>query len=220
MPEGGSWPLPLYELALLISAELDSAASICIITPESSPLGLFGKASAETVAKVLDDGGVETLLETAPVEFRDGTLETSDGRHIDADLVIALPLLEGRRIQGLPSDERGFIPVDHFGRIEEQSREYAAGDVTSFPVKFGGLATEQADVVAQAIAAAAWGAPAPEPFEPVYRGTLVTPNGQIGLGRGAEDSAPYGWDPAEKVQGRYLTRFLKTADPAALGSRS
>jgi sulfide:quinone oxidoreductase len=220
MPKSGSWPLPLYELALLISAELDPAASISIVTPEVSPLALFGKASTQEVAALLESLGIETLLETAPEEFSDGALATSDGRSIEADLVLALPMLEGRRIRGLPSDEQGFIPVDEFGRIEDHGREYAAGDVTSFPVKFGGLATEQADVVAQAIAASAWGAPSPQPFEPVYRGTLVTPDGLIGLGRGAENSSAYGWDPAEKVHGRYLTRFLKTADPAALGPSS
>jgi sulfide:quinone oxidoreductase len=217
MPESGSWPLPLYELALLISAELDPAASISIVTPESSPLGLFGKTSAGKVATLLGDLGIEILLETAPAEFGDGTLTTTNGRSLEADLVLTLPVLEGRPIPGLPSNEQGFIPVDEFGRIEGHTREYAAGDVTSFPVKFGGLATEQADVAAQAIAASAWGAPAPKPFEPVYHGTLVTPDGLIGLGRGAEDSSAYEWDPAEKVQGKYLTRFLKTADPAVLG---
>ncbi len=219
MPEGGSWPLPLYELALLISAELGSGTSTTIVTPERSPLDLFGKASTEKVATLLRNRNIATLLETAPAEYRDGVLVTTDGRQIEADLAVTLPLLTGRRIPGLPFDERGFIPVDDFGQIEQHSREFAAGDVTSVPVKFGGLATEQADVVVAAIAAAAWGGPAPEPFKPVYRGTLVTSDGLVGLGPGAESSAPYGWDPTEKVHGKYLMPFLKAADPAALGTQ-
>jgi sulfide:quinone oxidoreductase len=218
VPEGGAWPLPMYELALLIADELDSGASMTIVTPEKSPLELFGKASTERVAALLRNRNIETILETAPAEYRDGVLVTTDGRQIKADLAVTLPLLTGRRIPGLPYDEQGFIPVDDFGQIQQHSREFAAGDVASFPVKFGGLATEQADVVAAAIAAAAWDGPAPEPFKPVYRGTLVTADGLVDLGPGAGSSEPYAWDPAEKVHGKYLTPFLKAADPATLGA--
>lgn len=216
MPEGGTWPLPLYELALLIASELGSSASITVVTPEKSPLELFGKVATGKVAALLQTRNIETILETSPAEYRDGVLVTTDGRQIEADLAITLPLLTGRRISGLPCDEQGFIPVDDIGRIQDHDREFAAGDVTSFPVKFGGLATEQADVVAAAIAAEARGGPAPEPFKPVYRGILVTADGLVGLGPGVDNSGPYGWDPAEKVHGKFLMPFLKAADPAAL----
>jgi sulfide:quinone oxidoreductase len=218
MPEGGSWPLPLYELALLIADQLDSNASVTIVTPESSPLEIFGKAAAEKVAGVLQERGIETVLRTSPSEYRDGSLVTTSGQTVEADLAVALPLLTGRRIAGLPYDEQGFIPVDDFGRIKDHSREFAAGDVTSFPVKFGGIATAQADVVAAAIAAEALGGAAPKPFKPVYRGTLVTAEGLIDLGPGAGSSGLYAWDPAEKVHGKFLMPFLKAVDPAALGA--
>lgn len=216
MPEGGTWPLPAYELALLIAAELDPAASTTIVTPEQSPLGLFGEAASEKVASLLRSHGIEVLLETSPREYRDGTFSAAGGHEIEADLTVALPHLTGRRIEGLPYDEQGFIPVDDFCRIDGHSREFAAGDVTSFPVKFGALATEQADIAAAAIAAAAWSGPPPQPFKPVYRGTLVTADGLIDLGPGVASFEPYAWDPAEKVQGKYLTAFLKAADPATL----
>jgi sulfide:quinone oxidoreductase len=217
VPDGGSWPLPLYELALMIADQLAPAAAVTIVTPEGAPLGLFGEASAERVAAVLDDWNITTRLETSPAEFRDGALSTSDGERIEADLAIALPLLTGRRIPGLPSDGQGFIPVDEYGRIEGHEREYAAGDVISFPVKFGGLAAEQADIVAAAIAADAWREPKPQPLSPVYRGSLVTPDGTIGLGAGSDDSTPYAWDPSGKIVGKFLTPFLKAADPATTG---
>ena len=217
MAKGGTWPLPLYELALLIAAELGPEASITVVSPEVAPLDLFGASDAEKVASLLRDRNIETMLETAPAEHRDGVLVTEDGRQVASDLTIALPLLTGRRIAGLPCDEHGFIPVDEFGRIEQHEREFAAGDVTSFPVKFGGLATEQADVVAAKIAAEASGSPAPEPFRPVYRGVLVTDDGVVGLGPGSESSGAYGWDPAEKIHGKFLMPFLKAADPASLG---
>jgi sulfide:quinone oxidoreductase len=217
VPDGGSWPLPLYELALMISDRLGSGTTVTIVTPERAPLGLFGQTSSDEVAAVLGDRGIRVVLETSPSEYTDGSLATRDGQRLEADLAIALPLLQGRRIEGLPCDEDGFIPVDEFGRIEGLEREYAAGDVTSFPVKFGGLAAEQADVVAAAIAADAWREPKPEPFRPVYRGSLVTPDGTIGLGPGSDGSTSYGWDPSGKIVGRYLTPFLKAADPVTRG---
>ncbi len=220
MPEDGSWPLPVYELAMLIADQLDPGASMTIVTPESSPLELFGEAASAKVASLLQDRHIEAILETSPAEYRGGALVTTDGGRIEADLVVALPLLTGRRIRGIPYNEQGFIPVDDFGRIDGHEKEFAAGDVTSFPVKFGGIATEQADVVAAAIAADALGTPAPKPFKPVYRGTLVTAEGLIDLGPGAASSEPYAWDPAEKVHGKYLMPFLKAADSAAIGDGS
>ena len=70
------------------------------------------------------------------------------------DRVITLPVLEGPSLPGLPHDQHGFIPVDSFGRVSDLDSVYAAGDVTAFPLKQGGLATQQADAVAATIAAA------------------------------------------------------------------
>ncbi len=67
--------------------------------------------------------------------------------------MISLPRLEGRRIAGIPHDADGFVGVDEHGRAIGLERVFAAGDVTAFPVKQGGIATQQADAVAEAIAA-------------------------------------------------------------------
>ncbi len=53
-------------------------------------------------------------------------------------------------------------------------RVFAAGDVTAFPIKQGGIATQQADAAAEAIAAAAGCELEPAPFDPVLRGVLWT----------------------------------------------
>jgi sulfide:quinone oxidoreductase len=44
----------------------------------------------------------------------------------------------------------------------------------AFPIKQGGIATQQADAVAQAIAAKAGADLTPQPFRPVLRGLLLT----------------------------------------------
>ena len=77
--------------------------------------------------------------------------------------MISLPRLEGRRIGGIPHDADGFVAVDEHGGWSGWSGVYAAGDVTAFPVKQGGIATQQADAVAEAIAAAAGAAIEPRP---------------------------------------------------------
>ena len=48
------------------------------------------------------------------------------------------------------------------------------GDATDFAIKHGGIAAQQADVAAQAIAALAGVAPEPAPFHPVIHGILLT----------------------------------------------
>ena len=63
--------------------------------------------------------------------------------------------LQGAPLDGLPQTVYGFIPVDSHCRVHGVTDVFAAGDITSFTVKQGGIAAQQADVAAAAIAAAA-----------------------------------------------------------------
>lgn len=217
MPEPAVWPLPVYELALYLAAEFrespETRPTIGIVTPESAPLTAFGEVVSDQVAGMLGENSVNLVTGTTPLEFANGLLETS-GDSIPADVVLTLPRLIGRRIDGLPFDDDGFLPVNEFGLVRGYDREYAAGDVTSYPIKFGGSATEQADVVACAIAAKAWGAPQPEPFAPNLRATLLTAEGPVPLGSqgsGSDQSGTETWTPEQKVRGRFLTPVLTAA---------
>jgi sulfide:quinone oxidoreductase len=77
------------------------------------------------------------------------------GERVDVDRVVALPTLRGRPIPGIPVEEHGFVEIDEHCRVRGLEHIWAVGDITTFPVKSGGMATEQADVAAEAIAAAA-----------------------------------------------------------------
>src|SRR5205814_7019119 len=104
---------------------------------------------------------------------------------------------------------------------------FAAGDITSFPVKQGGLASQQADTAAAAIAAAAGADVTAAPFRPVLRGLLLTGSQprylrhELTGGRGETSSAtaqPLWWPPA-KIAARYLAPFLAElvgAEPGAI----
>jgi NADH dehydrogenase FAD-containing subunit len=126
---------------------------------------------------------------------------------------VALPRLTGPHLAGLPADGEGFVPVDEHGRVPGVPGVYAAGDVTTRPLKQGGLACQQADVAAGAIAAAA-GAPVhPEPYRPVLRALLLTGGRPWYLRHApggaslAADDAP--WWPPHKIAGRELSPYLE-----------
>ncbi|MFL5838205.1 MAG: hypothetical protein ACJ76K_16705 [Solirubrobacteraceae bacterium] len=121
-------------------------------------------------------------------------------------------------MRGLPCDRDGFIHTDAHGRVPDVDGVFAAGDATSFPVKHGGLAAQQADAVAEAIAASAGVEIDPQPFRPVLRGVLLTGGPPRYLrsdlsGAVGDDSIisrePLWWPP-NKLAGRYLGPYLSS----------
>jgi len=222
MPGGHGWALPAYELALLAAGELSrhgiAGTRITVVTPEDGPLLIFGRRASEQVAELLADHRVAVLTGTHPVKYENGALSVVPGEPIEADAVVSLPRLEGRHIEGLPYDSGGFIPVDDHARIEGLSNAFAVGDVTNFPIKQGGIATQQADVAAEAIAADLGCDAEANPLDPVLRGVLWTgakPRylfGWLGGGHGetsvASERPPWPIDNPSKLIGRYLTPFL------------
>jgi sulfide:quinone oxidoreductase len=121
----------------------------------------------------------------------------------------------GPAIPGLPADKSGFIPIDDHARVSGVADVYAAGDGTTFPVKQGGLGTQQADAAAEEIAARSGADVEPHPFRPVLRGKLLTGWESLNLrselaGGGGEGvaSLDYLWWPPHKVGGRYLASWL------------
>jgi len=230
MPGGRSWALPLYELALLGATELDRAGiadtRLTVVTPEDAPLELFGRRAGEQMAELLEERGIEVIASVHPVKYDGGRLHIAPGGEVEADAVISLPRLEGRRVTGVPHDADGFIGVDDHGRVLGADRLYAAGDITAFPIKQGGIATQQADAVAETIAAEAGASIEPKAFDPVLRGVLWTGRGPrylYGRPTGGHGEASSMGDrpkaPAQngkgKVFGRYLTPFLNSLSEGA-----
>jgi NADH dehydrogenase, FAD-containing subunit len=166
-PGGVGWQLPLYEVALLTRSWLEergSKAGLTIVTPETSPLSLFGVRASAHVAARLRDAEVGFEGDRYPIKADEEGLTVVPKSHLPADAVVALPRLLGPRIDGLPSDEHGFVPVDEYARVKGAPAVYAAGDATSFPIKQGGLAAQQADVAAESIAASFGAQVEPQPF--------------------------------------------------------
>ncbi|HYB22508.1 MAG TPA: FAD/NAD(P)-binding oxidoreductase [Solirubrobacteraceae bacterium] len=93
VPRGARWPLPAYELALVLAwTSAGSDARIVLLTAEEQPLGALGAQASEAVTRQLEDAGVETI---AGVEVVDQP--EHDGQPQDAAGVILLPeQLSGR----------------------------------------------------------------------------------------------------------------------------
>ncbi len=218
VPGGVAWPLPLYELALLSWSYLTDRGAMghefALVTPEEAPLALFGTAASDGVGKLLEIRGIELQLRTTPVNFEAGTLHLAPKGCRTADRVVALPRLEGLRVPGVPHDSQGFVPTDAYGRVTGlDNTVYAAGDLTSFPVKQGGIATQQADAAATAIALQAGAPVTPVPFRPVLRGQLLTGifprylRAEPGTRASTVSTEPLWWPPA-KIVGHHLAPFL------------
>ncbi|MGH2979685.1 MAG: FAD-dependent oxidoreductase, partial [Solirubrobacterales bacterium] len=219
VPSGTAWPLPMYELALMTASRPDShdvSARFTLVTSESAPMGIFGRQASDAVASLLEERGLELRTSTVPMAFENGSLSVAPSGSVEADRVVALPLFRGRAPAGLPHDAQGFLPTDDHGQVRGCEDVFAAGDVTAFPVKQGGIATQQADAAARAIAVRAGSPVEAEPFRPVLRGLLLTGEGarfmrsEIAGGHGDSSvvSTHMLWWPETKVAGQYLSHYL------------
>jgi sulfide:quinone oxidoreductase len=223
VPGGASWTLPLYELAIMTARHgwlkgIDDAR-YWIVTPEPEPLAVLGIAASLAVHDMLEPEGI-TFIGSTHAEVQGGAvLLDPRARRIDVDRVVCLPLLDGPRTPGVPGDADGFIPVDAAGRVPGMRDVHAIGDATSFPIKQGGLACQQADAVAELISASVGAPIVPTPYRPVLRGKLMTGGRDRflrhrvagGQGSGDVSEQPLWWPPT-KVAGRYLSPYLLDRD--------
>jgi sulfide:quinone oxidoreductase len=219
VPAGASWPLPLYELALMTAAHVAGHelrhVRLSLVTPEDSPLELFGTGASDAVGELLEERDIELQLSSYASGFDDGELSLIPDERIAVDRVVSLPTLQGPRLAGLPADPSGFIPVDLHGLVRGETGVYAAGDATTSPIKQGGVACQQADAAAEAIAARAGAAVDPQAFRPVLRGLLLTGatprymRAEVTGGRGADQVSDHAlWWPPSKIAGKRLAPYL------------
>ena len=144
VPAGVTWSLPLYELALMTqrrAIQRGLHVRIAIITPESAPLAIFGPAASAAVGGLLEARRIDVFTGSRVRGMDEGGITLTPGnRALGPAEAIALPVMEGPGIDGLPADEHGFIPVDDHGRVKGVEDVYAAGDGTNFPIKQGASA--------------------------------------------------------------------------------
>jgi sulfide:quinone oxidoreductase len=220
------WPLPAYELALLTAErawDMQAELAVTILTPEPAPLAVFGEHASAEVAQLLADRGIEVITSAYCEIPKAKTINVvPGGRHLEFDRIVTLPELRGPALEGIPHDGGGFIPVDEFCKVRGAERVYAAGDMTDFPVKHGGIAAQQADTAARSIAALAGAPVVPQAIDPVLEGVLVTGGqpryfkAQLSGGHGS-DQEVIGMPvtaSTPKIAARYLAERLEHQTPA------
>ena len=225
-PGEAFWPLPLYELALMTAQrayDMNAEVEISIVSPEAAPLALFGAGISNELTRLLREAGV-VFHGSSQAQLAHGelTLQPS-GTRMRPGRVVALPHLEGPDLPGIPADPQGFISISEIGEVRGLDGVYAAGDATSYPIKHGGIAAQQADIVAAAIAARGGVAIRPEPLRPVIRGMLLTGGGARFLEAELADDGEFRstvssvctWDPPTKIAARHLGPYLAHVDRAA-----
>jgi sulfide:quinone oxidoreductase len=228
VPAKAGWSLPIYELALKVAGRARSvgaALKLTIVTPEDVPLAAFRGAGSDAVARLLDDAGIAVTCSTYVSAFDGRTLTLAPGeRTLAVDAALALPELSGPDLAGVPRDSDGFVHVDEHGRVPGLDGVYAIGDATTFPIKQGGIATQQADIAA-ALIAQTGGVEVREPStRPVLRAILLTGGEPLYLTAtitGGESVASQAsqhcmWWPPHKVAARHLAPYL--ADREETGS--
>ena len=181
VPTSVSWALPLYELALMtgehVRAKRLQDVGLVIVTPEHAPLEAFGPRVASHIWGLLAERGIAMRAHTVSLRAGPGGLVVAHGEPVQVERIVSLPRLGGPWIGGLPHDEQGFLATDAHGAVLGVEAVWAAGDGTAFPLKQGGLAAQQADAAAAAIAASLGADVTPDPFRPVLRGMLIDPTG-------------------------------------------
>jgi sulfide:quinone oxidoreductase len=227
VPPGCAWPVAGYEIALMARRYLadrghPEAGTITVVTAEDTPLAAFGPEASEAAGRALREAGIDVHTGAVVRDWRWGRMELAGGEPLGADRVIALPVLRGPAIEGLPFDAHGFVRSTPDGAVVGARDVWAVGDAGSFPIKQGGIACQQADAVAAAIARDLGADVEPVPFEPMLRGWVWDGAGGHFLRadlRGGHDESPGTagrqplWWPVAKVVCRFLVPFLQGLPP-------
>lgn len=157
---GNFCTMPLYETAFMFETWAQRAGIrglVCIrfATFEQEFCEALGPGMHDRLAAEFEQRDIEARTAIEPHRVESDGLLLRDGRDWPFDLLVAAPPHVGSaRFASLPADERGFFSTDEVTcAVQGHPDVFAIGDCGSFPAKQSFLAIEQADVVAENIAA-------------------------------------------------------------------
>ena len=228
-PAEPTWPLPLYELALMTADRARSMSmqpQITVVTPHAHPLHVFGGAASDAVRDLLDEAGVALLTGVTPQVLGPRHLLVDPGAvELRPERIVTLPAIGGPGIEGVASSgPLAHVPIDAHCRIRGGGQNaFAAGDGTDFPVKHGGIAAQQADTAAAGIAHLAGVGEPPPALRPHLRGMLLTGRRPLYISARQDDDGAWQsevffddppWPAAEKVIAEELGPYLGSREAA------
>jgi sulfide:quinone oxidoreductase len=198
VPEGASWPLPLYELAFMTAhraAERSLDVRLTLVTPAAGPLAIFGSEVSDEIGRRLDAAHIRVHCGVSAVmHSRRRLMLGSSGVQLQPQRTITLQRITGPDVAGIPGDARHrFLDVDQHCRVQGTGANiFAAGDATNIPVKHGSLSAQQADTAAAGIAHLAGCGPPSRPLYPVLQCALRAGSQELYLT--ADLIAGHGWN--------------------------
>ena len=135
VPPGTTWPLPLYELALMTAERAygmgDGRADHHRHARVAAARRSSAARRASSVDAMLAERGIVVRTDAHVSAVEGGTVIAAPGGvEVRAQRVVVLPRLPGPRVRGLPADPHGFLPVDEHGRVRDAADVYGAGDGT------------------------------------------------------------------------------------------
>jgi sulfide:quinone oxidoreductase len=213
VPSRRAWALPVYEAALLTAARTERAGvevDLTIVSPERAPMEVVGARGSGAIEQLLAERRIGFRGSTFPFAVEREALLTAPGRPVAADAVVSVPELTAVTLPGLPTEARGFVPADEFGRVDARDDLYVVGEAAANHVGHGGIAAQQAEAAASAIAASIDAAQTPRPFRPVLRAAMLTGGKPLYVrtelhgDRRTEIAARPLWWPPVKIAGRHL----------------
>ncbi len=154
-------PAP-YEASMIIDDFLRKKGvradfKLQIVTPEPQPLTILGPDAGKLVIKLLEERGIEYHPSHKVKEVRRNSVVTEDGKEIQHDLVLAVPIHTAPAVlkeSGLV-DESGWVPVNPTTLATTSPNVYAVGDCAGTKIpkglllpRAGTLAEAQGEVVA------------------------------------------------------------------------
>jgi NADH dehydrogenase FAD-containing subunit len=242
LPPAHGWPVPLYELAFMLETWLTrhgarDAVEIAFATHESTYAAALGRRLGGFIEKEFTRRGIEGRTGFVVAGVEPQRVIARDGEAVPFELLVSVaPQVASTRFPSLPTDARGFITTELATRnVVGHPGVYAIGDAADFPVKQAHLATVQASVAAEQIAASILLEPARETFNPVGmvvleqldQGTFVRAplraTAEPGVVEVAEDDAAYRfgsspfWRAGKVMMGGYMPWRFRRGAPARTG---
>ena len=202
------------ELAFAFRTRFGSAACVTLISKRPFEADAALSAAAKAIRRVLVDRGITCIESQAVVEATEDSVVLSDGRSVAADVICAAtPVHPPDWIldSALPT-EQGFLAVNDFLQVQNQSSLFAAGDIVSLASprgRSGVMAVRAGQYLADAIWKRLQGT-MPHRFKPQQRwltllnlgnGSAIAAKGRFAL------ESPYLLRLKDRIDRQFMQRF-------------
>ncbi|MEZ6062924.1 MAG: FAD-dependent oxidoreductase [Planctomycetaceae bacterium] len=151
---------PLYEMVLMLDTHLRRDGSrdhidLVYATKEEAFIEAFGPRLNTVVTDEFRERGIEGHKGYVVTGIEPGRVSFQNGQQLTYDVLVSFPpYVASTSFQQLPTDDRGFIQVEHDSRrVVGQDRIFAVGDAANFPIKQAFLALLQGDAAGDHLAA-------------------------------------------------------------------